>query len=103
MEPVVAALELALVDAAAAVELVVEVLFEDVLPLLLELVLDVELPNSDCSSCMSPQEEFELEDPEFGMTMVMVTAADTAAIAATLNIFCCLGESLLRSREVSAL
>jgi hypothetical protein len=71
---VLAALKLPLVDAAAAVVLVeavgleVEVLvlpLEDVPLLLLELVLDVELPNSDCSSCMSPLVEFELEEPEF--------------------------------------
>lgn len=63
---VLAALEPPLVDAAAAVVLVeaAEPL-EDVLLLLLELVLDVESPNSDCSSCMSPLVESELEEPEF--------------------------------------
>ena len=39
--------------------------------------------------------------------MVMVTAADTTttvgAVAAALNILRCLSESLLRSREISAL
>lgn len=74
VELVLAELVLPLVDAAAAVvlvkavELEVELLalpLEDVLLSPLELAPDVELPNSDCSSCMIPLVRFELEEPDF--------------------------------------